>query len=266
MDTYASSAGDSGGFYNIPALGQVVDAFFVMDYELNLQGTSTAASPLTSGEFSSLTTLEQYTSAVPASKVILGVPFFGIDWPTTNGTMAAGAAGGANDIADSQAAANGPEVLGPGHRYGLDELPGRATQWHGVVLRRPPAGCSTCNVAAGRALQRARHVAHPGPSAWKRGKRRPGMIAALGDGISPGAPPGTGPKAHLLLALPALLYEPRPRRSLRQASRAPAAGRPRSPARRRAYCSRPRLPPRRALPRLPPLPRRPRPKHRSSPR
>ena len=64
MDTYASSAGDSGGFYNIPALGQVVDAFFVMDYELNLPAARTAASPLTSGMFSSLTTLPQYDAAV----------------------------------------------------------------------------------------------------------------------------------------------------------------------------------------------------------
>ena len=68
MDTYASSAGDSGGFYNIPALAPAVDAFFVMDYELNLQGSPSAASPLTSGQFSSLTTLQQYTSAAPAVK------------------------------------------------------------------------------------------------------------------------------------------------------------------------------------------------------
>jgi hypothetical protein len=45
MDTYASSAGDSNGFYNIPALAPAVDAFFVMDYELNLQGSPSAASP-----------------------------------------------------------------------------------------------------------------------------------------------------------------------------------------------------------------------------
>ena len=60
MDTYASSAGDAGGFYNIPALAPAVDAFFVMDYELNLAGTASAASPLTSGMFSSQTTLAQY--------------------------------------------------------------------------------------------------------------------------------------------------------------------------------------------------------------
>lgn len=101
MDTYASSAGDPGGFYDIPALAPFVDAFFVMAYELNLSGTSSAAAPLTSGMFSDLTTLEQYTAAVPAAKVILGTPFFGIEWPTTNGTLGAQAAGAATDIADS---------------------------------------------------------------------------------------------------------------------------------------------------------------------
>ena len=125
MDTYASSAGDPGGFYDIGALAPSVDAFFIMDYELNLAGTASAASPLTSGMFSSQTTLAQYTAAVPASKVILGTPFFGIDWPTDNGTMAATATGGAADIADSQAQANGPAVLGPGDAHRLDELPGR---------------------------------------------------------------------------------------------------------------------------------------------
>ena len=61
MDTYASSAGDTGGFYNIPALAPSVDAFFVMAYELNLAGAASAASPSTSGMFSDQTTLEQYT-------------------------------------------------------------------------------------------------------------------------------------------------------------------------------------------------------------
>ena len=63
--------------------------------------------------FSSQTTLAQYDAAVPASKVILGTPFFGIDWPTNNGTMGATATGGAADIPDSQAQGNGPEYWDP---------------------------------------------------------------------------------------------------------------------------------------------------------
>jgi hypothetical protein len=187
MDTYASSAGDSGGFYNIPALGQVVDAFFVMDYELNLQGTSTAASPLTSGQFSSQTTLQQYTSAVPASKVILGVPFFGIDWPTTNGTMAAGAAGGANDIADSQAAANGPEYWDPVTDTAWTSYQ-VGSQWHESYYEGLNGLFDVSQMAS--------HYNARGVGIWALGMESNDaqMIAAL-DGISPGAPPGTGPQA-----------------------------------------------------------------------
>lgn len=187
MDTYASSAGDPGGFYNIPALAPAVDAFFVMDYELNLQGTPSAASPLTSGQYSSLTTLKQYTSAAPASKVILGVPFFGIDWPTNNGTMAANATGGANDIADSQAAANGPEYWDPVTDTAWTSYQ-VGNQWHESYYEGLNGLFDVAQLAA---QYNARGV-----GIWALGMENNDtqMIAAL-DGINPSAPPGTGPPA-----------------------------------------------------------------------
>jgi len=102
MDTYASSAGDPNGFYNIRALAPAVDAFFVMEYGLNLQASASATSPLTSTLFSDKTTIDQYVAAVPASKVILGMPFFGIDWPTSDGTLTAHATGPATTISYGQ--------------------------------------------------------------------------------------------------------------------------------------------------------------------
>ena len=187
MDTYASSAGDPGGFYNIPALGQVVDALFVMDYELNLSGTSSPASPLTSGMFSTQTTLAQYDAAVPASKVIIGTPFFGIDWPTNNGTMAAGATGGAADIADSQAQGNGPEYWDPvtDTAWTSYQVGG---QWHESYYEGENGLYDVSQM-----------VTQDGPRGvgiWALGMESDGaqMIAAL-DGISPGAPPGTGPQS-----------------------------------------------------------------------
>jgi spore germination protein YaaH len=187
MDTYASAAGDNGGFYNIPALAQAVDAFFVMDYELNLQGSPSAASPLTSGEFSSLTTLQQYTSAVPASKIILGVPFFGIDWPTNNGTMAANATGGANDIPDSQAAANGPQYWDPVTDTAWTSYQAGG-QWHESYYEGLN-GLYDVSQLASRFSAR-------GVGIWALGMENngPQMIAAL-DGINPGPPPGTGPQS-----------------------------------------------------------------------
>ena len=180
MDTYASSAGDTGGFYDLPALAPFVDAFFVMDYELNLAGSPSSASPLTSGAFSSLTTLKQYTSVVPASKVILGLPFFGIDWPTDNGTMAATPTGGANDIAESQAQGNGPEYWDPvtGTEWTSYQV---GNQWHESYYEGE-YGLYEADLMAS-------YFGARGVGIWALGMESDGaqLIAAL-DGISPGGP------------------------------------------------------------------------------
>jgi spore germination protein len=188
MDTYASSAGDPGGFYDIPALAQSVDAFFVMAYELNLQGAASAASPLTSGMFSDLTTLQQYTAAVPASKVILGAPFFGIDWPTNNGTLAATATGGANDIADAQVASTAPQYWDPITQTSWTSyLVG--TQWHESYFENPYGLYQVAQLASRFTVR--------GVGIWALGMENdgPSMIAAL-DGFAPAVGPGsTGPSA-----------------------------------------------------------------------
>jgi hypothetical protein len=93
MDTYSSSAAGSNGFFNVPALASVVDAFFVMEYNPNVAAAQSTSSPLTSGMFSDQTAVDEYASSVPSSKVILGLPFFGIDWPTSDGTLTAQATG-----------------------------------------------------------------------------------------------------------------------------------------------------------------------------
>jgi spore germination protein YaaH len=121
MDTYASAAGDPAGFYDIAALASEVDGFFVMAYDLNLQGAPSAVSPLTSDMFSDETTLTQYTAVVPAAKVVLGLPFYGYDWPTANGSLSAAAPGGGQPGAGRGASA----LLGPGDRDGVDLVPVR---------------------------------------------------------------------------------------------------------------------------------------------
>jgi hypothetical protein len=187
MDTYASSAGDPGGFYNIPALAPYVDAFFVMAYELNLQGSSTSGSPLTSGMFSDLTTLEQYTAAVPASKVILGTPFFGIDWPTDNGTMGARAAGPAADVADAQLEGEGnPEYWDPATDTGWTSYQ-VGSQWHESYFEDPYGLYEVAQLAA--------HYGVRGVGIWALGMEDDDaqMIAALDGALPPGGPGGTGP-------------------------------------------------------------------------
>jgi spore germination protein YaaH len=102
MDTYASSASGPGGFYDIAALASSVDAFFVMEYSPNVAAAAQANSPLTSSLFSDLTTIQQYAADVPPDKVILGVPLYGEEWPTTTNTLNATATGPVATLTDSE--------------------------------------------------------------------------------------------------------------------------------------------------------------------
>jgi spore germination protein YaaH len=88
VDTYASSAIDSIGFFDLGGLSPSVDSFFVMAYDLeysNYARAPTACSsfclgptaPLGGYYYNDTSTIQQYTSAVPAAKVILGVPYYG---------------------------------------------------------------------------------------------------------------------------------------------------------------------------------------------
>jgi spore germination protein YaaH len=88
VDTYASSASDSLGFFDVPGLNASVDSFFVMAYDLEYSNysrppTSCATfclgptAPLAGYYYNDTTTAAQYSSAVGASKVILGVPYYG---------------------------------------------------------------------------------------------------------------------------------------------------------------------------------------------
>jgi GH18 family chitinase len=137
MDTYASSAADTNGFYDIPVLSSYVDAFFVMAYQLNLNSSPNGGSNLTSSMFSNQTAVNQYVNAVPASKIILGLPFFGYDWPTTNGTLNAQPAGGPTIITYAQEAESG-------HPMYWDAVTNTAwtsyqvgSQWHEAFFENP---------------------------------------------------------------------------------------------------------------------------------
>ena len=88
VDTYASSAADPYGFFDVPGLNASVDAFFVMAYDLEYSNWAHQppscvrfclgpTAPLTGYYYNDSVTATQYTSAVPASKVILGVPYYG---------------------------------------------------------------------------------------------------------------------------------------------------------------------------------------------
>ena len=107
MATYASAASDSAGFYDVAALAPALDGFFVMAYDMNDRNSPSATAPLTGGGYNDVETLQQFTAVVPPSKVILGVPYYGYDWPTTNGTNTAQATGPESPLSDAVIAASG---------------------------------------------------------------------------------------------------------------------------------------------------------------
>ncbi len=88
VDTYASSASDPLGFFDVSGLNAYVDSFFVMAYDLEYSNWSRPPAsctsfclgptgPLARYYYSDTSTATQYQSAVGASKVILGVPYYG---------------------------------------------------------------------------------------------------------------------------------------------------------------------------------------------
>ncbi|HEV2032729.1 MAG TPA: glycosyl hydrolase family 18 protein [Candidatus Dormibacteraeota bacterium] len=88
VDTYASSAADPYGFFDIGGMSASVDSFFVMAYDLEYANYARAplscnqfclgpTAPLSGYYYNDTSTASQYVSAAGASKVILGVPYYG---------------------------------------------------------------------------------------------------------------------------------------------------------------------------------------------
>lgn len=88
VDTYASSAADPNGFFNIGLIAPSVDSFFVMAYDQEMSNWSRPptsctsfclgpTAPLGAYYYNDTSTVGQYVGAVPPGKVILGVPYYG---------------------------------------------------------------------------------------------------------------------------------------------------------------------------------------------
>jgi spore germination protein YaaH len=88
VDTYASSATDPLGFFDIGGLAPSVDSFFVMAYDLEYSNYRRPpvncssfclgpTAPLSGYYYNDYSTTNQYLGVVAPSKVILGVPYYG---------------------------------------------------------------------------------------------------------------------------------------------------------------------------------------------
>jgi len=89
IDTYAGAASWDGGIFRIGDLAPVVDAMFVMAYDSvfsNMPGQAGPNSPMTHWTFNDTIDVAQYLTKAPASKIILGVPYYGYKWSTVDGS------------------------------------------------------------------------------------------------------------------------------------------------------------------------------------
>lgn len=88
IDTYTGSAEDNQEFFNVTGLAPYVDSFFVMAYDMDYANFGqpplncssycfNPISPLSGYRFNVTSSMSQYTALVPASKVILGQPYYG---------------------------------------------------------------------------------------------------------------------------------------------------------------------------------------------
>jgi spore germination protein YaaH len=88
VDTYSGSATDPYGFFDVTGLSAYVDSMFVMAYDMEYSNYSGAplycssfclgpTSPLTTYRYNDAAVMAAYVAAAPASKVILGVPYYG---------------------------------------------------------------------------------------------------------------------------------------------------------------------------------------------
>ena len=126
MDTYASSAGDPDGFYDIPALANAVDAFFVMEYSPNVAATAQASSPLTSSLFSDLVTVAAVCGGSTGRQGHFGNPAVrrGLADHREHSERDGDRPGHSTDRQRHRGDRR-PHLLGLGHRQCLDGLPGR---------------------------------------------------------------------------------------------------------------------------------------------
>src|SRR5438105_1327355 len=85
--TYSGSASWDFGLMKIDALAPVVDAMFVMAYDMsfsNMPGQAGPTAPYTGWTYNDSLSVSQYLTKAPASKIILGVPWYGYKFTTSS--------------------------------------------------------------------------------------------------------------------------------------------------------------------------------------
>src|SRR5438093_1670527 len=89
-DTYTGSASWDGGIFKIGDLAPVVDYMFVMAYDESFGNMPSGGAqagpnaPLNGWTYNDTLAVNQYLGKAAASKIVLGVPYYGYKWCTTS--------------------------------------------------------------------------------------------------------------------------------------------------------------------------------------
>ena len=138
VDTYAGSATDSAGFFDVASMAPAVDAFFVMAYDMYQSGVASPNAPLQGPGANDEQAVEAYASVVPASKVILGVPFYGYSWQTASNGPRAQATSGPVPVSYAQlVGASLPIYWDPQGQVPWTAYQDPEQQWHEVYFDDP---------------------------------------------------------------------------------------------------------------------------------
>ncbi len=182
LDSYAASASTSSNFFDLSALAPLVNRIFVEAYQLNNSSYSSPNSPIASSSlgYSVVQSLVQYEKEVPPSELVLGVPFYGLDFTTVGSQLGSAAASASPiDVTYNSVVSTGrkplwyPASMTP---YSIFKTHGK---WHQLWFEDPAS--IALKVALAIKLDAA------GVGAWSLGMESGSteMLAAMTGGIAP---------------------------------------------------------------------------------
>lgn len=180
LNTYPQSAGDPTSFFDVQALAPHVSQLFVMAYDMGDPEVPSANAPLTGPDLNDASTLADYDGEGLRTKVILGVPFYGYDFPASRAQPPADTTGTPYTVTYADIVQS---IEHDGHKPAWDpgsETPyssfRRAGQWHQTWFDDP------VSIALKTALAAQFHVA--GVGAWELGMAddAPQMLTLLAGG------------------------------------------------------------------------------------
>jgi len=110
VNVYPNSVVNPGDFFDVTALARVASQLFVMAYDMNDQQVPSATAPLTGADLSDATALATYAQVGLASKCVLGIPFYGYDFPASRAGVPADTVGTPYSVTYDEIVAAGRQV------------------------------------------------------------------------------------------------------------------------------------------------------------